>query len=570
MDAGLIAPHGGTLVNAQAGQERNKILTPMAQGLFDIILNDRQTCDLELIACGALSPLQGFMTRIDYEAVLDRMSLADGTFWPMPVCLDVDEKTGERLEVGQSLALRDQEGFLLAVLHLEDLWPVDKEREANKIFGIADPAHYGFAYLMNNMGRYYLGGKIELINMPVNYDFKQLRLTPQEVRYNIRKLGWQRVAGLVTRSPLHRPHVEMTLATMREIRANLLVMPVVGITRAEDYDYYTRVRCYRSITGYYPPDSVMVSLLPFKLREAGPREALLQAIIAKNYGATHFIVGPQQASPPSLSDGTAFYEPNQAKDLAMAMEDRLGLKVVTVDEMVYCPSEDKFCFEPDCPPGTQSVSMSNEELRLRIRTGRKIPEWASYPEVIRELRRAFPPPRKQGITVFLTGLSGAGKSTIAKILYARFMEIGDRPVTLLDGDIVRRNLSSELGFSKEHRDINVRRIGYVASEITKNRGIAICAPIAPYAQTRLDVRREIERYGGFIEVFVSTPLEVCELRDRKGMYAKARAGLIQGFTGVDDPYMEPVAPEIKVDTTNLTPEEAAQEILLFMGHKGYI
>ena len=334
MNSGTIRPHGGTLINAQVDMERHVLLKRMALDLPDIILSDRQICELELIACGAFSPLQGFMTRNDFESVLDRMELADGTFWPMPICLDVDRKTGEGLEVGQSLALRDQEGFLLAILHLEDVWPMDKKREAEQVFGTVDPSHPGISYLINNMGHFYLGGTIELLNLPVHYDFKQIRLTPQEVRYRIGKLGWQRVAGLVTRSPLHRPQLEMTISTMRDIRANLLLLPVVGVTRTEDYDYYTRVRCYRAITGYYPPDSVLISLLPYKLREAGPREALLQAIIAKNYGVTHFIIGPQQASPPSNQGENAFYEADLAKDTTKELENRLGLTVVPVGKMV--------------------------------------------------------------------------------------------------------------------------------------------------------------------------------------------------------------------------------------------
>jgi sulfate adenylyltransferase len=342
------------------------------------------------------------------------------------------------------------------------------------------------------------------------------------------------------------------------------------MTKPGDFDHYTRVRCYRAVSHHYPPDSFVLNLLPLAMRMAGPREALLHAIIAKNYGCTHFIIGRDHASPGLNSGGTPFYDSNGARMLAEEFGGSLGVDIMPFEEMVYLPFEDEYRPLSQVPEGSQCISLSGSDIRERIIEGRRIPEWATFSEVIDELRRAYPPPRKQGFTIFMTGLSGSGKSTIAKVLYARFLEMGDRPVTLLDGDIVRRNLSSELGFSKEHRDINVRRIGFVASEITKNHGIAICAPIAPYSSTRAEIRSSISAYGGFVEVYVATPIDECEKRDRKGMYAKARAGLITGFTGVDDPYEAPEAAEVTLDTTHLTPDEAAQEILLFLGQKGYI
>lgn len=567
---GIEEAYGGKLVDLLVDPQRAQVLKGIALELHDIILNERQLCDLELLATGAFSPLSGFMKRMDYEAVLDRMRLENGLLWPIPVCLDVHQTQVHNLEAGQSVALRDPEGYLLAIMHVDDIWPLEAEAEAMAIYGTTDKCHPGVQYLLEGGRRLYIGGSIEVLSLPLHFDFKQLRFSPRDVRSLFQKLGWQRVIGFQTRNPIHRPQFEMTVRAMRQAKANLLLLPIVGMTKPGDFDHYTRVRCYKSIMRYYPPDSHLLSLLPLAKRMAGPREALLHMIIAKNYGCSHFIVGRDHASPGRDSSGKPFYGKDEAQEVSMAFAPEIGVEVIPFQEMVYLPYEEEFRTLEEIQDGTQYVSMSGSEIRERVKQGKKIPEWATFPEVLDELRRMYPPPRKQGFTVFLTGLSGAGKSTIAKVLYSRFLEIGDRPVTLLDGDIVRRNLSSELGFSKEHRDINVRRIGFVASEITKNRGIAICAPIAPYASTRAEVRATIEAYGGFVEVHVATPIEICEKRDRKGMYAKARAGLIKGFTGVDDPYEEPENPEVRIDTTEITPEEAAQEILLYLGQRGYI
>ncbi|MBW2366485.1 MAG: bifunctional sulfate adenylyltransferase/adenylylsulfate kinase [Deltaproteobacteria bacterium] len=558
------------LTNLLVDETRQALLKDIAVNLPDLTLTDRHMCDLELLTTGAFSPLTGFMRRSDYESVLDRMQLQDGSLWPVPICLDVSETKAKSLEVGQSLALRDPEGFLLAVLHIEDIWPVEHEKEALQVFGTNDAAHPGVAYLQNETGSHYIGGQLEVLSPPLHPDFKQLRLTPGEVRQTFKKLGWQRVVSFITRNPIHRPAFEMTLHAMRQAKANLLLLPIVGTLKPGDFDHFTRVRCDRRIAHRWPPDSHILNLLPLAIRMAGPRTALLHAIISKNYGCTHFIIGRDHASPGLDSNGKPFYEKDVAKEMVADYASDIGLTVVPFEEMVYLPFEDEYRSIDKVPARTQSISLSGSDIRNRVRTGRRIPRWATFSEVIEELVKSYPPPGKQGLTIFLTGLSGAGKSTIAKVLYAKFLEIGDRPVTLLDGDIVRHNLSNELTFSKEHRDINVRRIGFVASEITKNRGIAICAPIAPYAGTRAEIRKIIEEYGGFIEVHVATPIETCEGRDRKGMYAKARAGLIKGFTGVDDPYESPENPEVRIDTTNLTPNESAQEILLLLGQKGYI
>lgn len=568
--ASKVESHGGSLVNLMMDEERAAVLKEIALNLPDITLSDRQLCDLELLATGAFSPLDGFMTRSDYESVLDRMRLQSGLLWPMPVCLSVSDTKARTLEVGQSVTLRDSEGFLLAIIHMEDMWPVDREKEAMQVYGTTDRSHQGVEHLFNTEGDHYIGGKIEVLSLPLHFDFKQLRMTPLEIRNIYRKLGWQRVVGFQTRNPIQRPQFEMTVAAMRQARAKLLLLPVTGMTKPGDFDHYTRVRCYRAVTRHYPPDSFMLNLLPLSMRLSGPKDALLHTIIAKNYGCTHFIIGRDHASPGTDAGGNSFYKRDAAQRLTEEYSREVGMTIVPFEELVYLPFEDEYRSQDLVPEGTQYICFSSSDIRERIRTGRRIPEWATFPEVVAELKKAYPSPDKQGFTVFLTGLPGAGKSTIAKVIYARFLEMGDRPVTLLDGDIVRQNLSSQLSFSKEHRDINVRRIGFVASEITKNRGIAICAPIAPYDATRAEIRRTIETHGGFIEVHVSTPLKICEKRDRKGMYAKARAGMIKGFTGVDDPYESPESPEVIIDTTDLIPDEAAQEILLLLGQKGYI
>ena len=563
-------PHGGDPVNLIVDPERAVVLKQLSLKLPGITLTARQLSDLELLMNGSFSPLKGFMSQSDYESVLDRMRLQDDTLWPLPICLDVSEAEAKTLEIGQSLALLDAEGFMLAVLHIEDIWEIEKDLEAEKIFGTTDTTHPGVDYLYSRTGGSYIGGAIEGIQAPLHFAFRRHRHTPVEMKRLYRKLGWRRIVGFQTRNPLHRAQFEMTIRAMEAVGANLLLQPVVQRVKPGDIDTYTRIRCYLAAAEHYPPNMMLLSLLPLTMRMAGPREALLHAIIRKNYGCTHFIVGRNHAGPGLDQKGDVFYPPSAAADLVSSFSEELGIGIITFDEMVYDADEDEHLPANEIQSNHATQSLSDDEFHSILRRGKRVPAWFTFPEVIDELRKGYPPRHRQGFTVFCTGLSGAGKSTVAKVLYARFLEMGGRPVTLLDGDIVRRNLSSELGFSKEHRDINVRRIGYVASEITKNRGIAICAPIAPYAGTRNRIRETIEEYGGFIEVHVSTPLDVCESRDRKGLYAKARAGLIKGFTGVDDPYEPPSHPEVIIDTTDLTPDEAAQEILLRLERTGYI
>jgi len=499
-------------------------------------LTDRQLCDLELILNGGFSPLSGFLTRADYELVLTDMRLADGSLWPMPITLDVTEEFAEGVSVGDSVALRDPEGVMLAALHVEDMWHSDREREAEAVFGTTSPEHPGVEFLLNRSNPVYLGGRVEGVELPVHYDFSMLRLTPAELREEFGRRGWNRIVAFQTRNPMHRAHVELTLRAAKEIEANLLIHPVVGMTKPGDVDHYTRVRAYQHVLKRYPKGTAMLSLLPLAMRMGGPREAVWHAIIRKNYGVTHFIVGRDHAGPGSDSSGKPFYGPYDAQLLLKEHQDEIGVEMVPFRMMVYVPEDDRYSPVDEIPENTKTLSISGTELRDRLADGREIPEWFTYPEVVNELRRTHPPRHKQGFTVFFTGLSGSGKSTIANVLLVKLLEMGGQPVTLLDGDIVRKNLSSELGFSKEHRDINIMRIGYVASEITKNGGIAVCAPIAPYDNVRRQVRQEIEALGGFILVHVDAPLDVCEKRDRKGLYAKARAGIIKESRAPTGPY----------------------------------
>jgi sulfate adenylyltransferase len=511
------------------------------------------------------------MNRADHEAVCHKMHLSSGVIWPMPITLDVSEDFAKKLAPGTSkVALRDPEGVMLAVLNVEDVWQPERKEEAKSVFGTTSAVHPGADYVINKSNPWYVGGRLEGLQLPTHYDFRILRLTPAELRAEFSRMGWRRVVAFQTRNPMHRAHVELTFRAAKTVEANLLLHPSVGMTKPGDVDYFTRVRCYQLLLSKYPPGTVKLSMLPLAMRMGGPREAIWHALIRKNHGVTHFIVGRDHAGPGQDADGKPFYGPYEAQELFKKHEHEVGVTMVPFSMMVYLEDEDRYVPDNEVPQGARVLNISGTELRARLNEGREIPAWFTYPEVVRELRRSFPPRHKQGVTIFFTGLSGSGKSTIANVLLTKFLETGGRPVTILDGDIVRKHLSSELGFSKEHRDINIRRIGYVASEITKNGGIAICAPIAPYDSVRKQVRHMIEPYGGFILVHVATPLETCEQRDRKGLYAKARAGIVKEFTGISDPYEVPADAEVVINTAELSAEEAAQEIILHLEREGFI
>ncbi len=533
-------------------------------------LTPRQICDLELLMNGGFNPLKGFLSQEDYESVVDTMRLANGTLWPMPVTLDVTEKFAEGVEVGQDIALRDQEGVILATMTVTDKFTPDKGREAEKVFGADDIAHPAVNYLHNTAGKVYLGGPITGIQQPVHYDFRGRRDTPNELRALFRKLGWRRVVAFQTRNPLHRAHQELTFRAAKEAQANLLIHPVVGMTKPGDVDHFTRVRCYEAVLDKYPHSTTTMSLLNLAMRMGGPREAVWHGLIRANHGCTHFIVGRDHAGPGKNSKGEDFYGPYDAQELFQQYEAEIGLEMVDFKHMVYVQERAQYYPVNEVPEGDTILDISGTELRRRLSEGLEIPDWFSFPEVVTELRRTRPPRAQQGFTVFFTGFSGSGKSTIANALMVKLMEMGGRPVTLLDGDIVRKNLSSELGFSKEHRDLNIRRIGFVASEITKNGGIAICAPIAPYATTRRAVREDVEAFGAFVEVHVATSIEECERRDRKGLYKLAREGKIKEFTGISDPYDVPANPELRVETEGTDVDNCAHQVLLKLESMGLI
>ena len=566
----LIAPHGGTLVDLFVDADRAASVKAESRDWPSHDLTPRQLCDLELLLTGGFSPLTGFMGRAGYDRVCAEMRLEDGTLWPLPIVLDIPDELAKSLGPGANLALRDAEGVMLAALHVEDVWQPDREAEAKAVFGTTNPEHPGVAQLLDRTHPFYVGGRLTGLQPITHYDYKLLRHSPRDLRAEFGKLGWTKVVAFQTRNPMHRAHQEITLRAAKDVEANLLIHPVVGMTKPGDVDHYTRVRCYQALLHRYPRKTVMLSLLPLAMRMGGPREAVWHAIIRKNYGCTHLIVGRDHAGPGSDSSGKAFYGPYEAQELLHQHEAELGVTMVPFKMMVYVEKSDSYVPVDEVPDDTRTLNLSGTELRDRLATGKEIPSWFTFPDVVTELRRSHPPRHGQGVTVFFTGLSGSGKSTIANVLLVKFLEMGGRPVTLLDGDLVRKHLSKELGFSKEHRDINIRRIGYVASEITKNGGIAICAPIAPYDAVRRDVRSMVQPLGGFILVHVDTPLEVCEERDRKGLYAKARAGIIKEFTGISDPYEEPTDADLVIDTTKLTAEEAAQQIVLHLEKEGYV
>jgi sulfate adenylyltransferase len=533
-------------------------------------LTPRQICDLELLMNGGFYPLKGFLSQADYDGVVKNMRLADGTLWPIPVTLDVSQKFADTVKSGDKIALRDQEGVILATLDISDAYTPEKHIEAEHVYGADDAAHPSVNYLHNIAGPVYLGGKVTGIQQPVHYDFRARRDSPNELRSYFRKLGWRRVVAFQTRNPLHRAHQELTFRAAKEAQANLLIHPVVGMTKPGDVDHFTRVRCYEAVLDKYPSSTTTMSLLNLAMRMAGPREAVWHGLIRKNHGCTHLIVGRDHAGPGKNSKGEDFYGPYDAQTLFAEHQAEIGIEMVDFKHMVYVQERAQYEPADEVEKGMTVLNISGTELRRRLAEGIEIPDWFSFPEVVSELRRTRPPRAKQGFTVLFTGFSGSGKSTIANALMVKLMEMGGRPVTLLDGDIVRKNLSSELGFSKEHRDLNIRRIGYVASEITKNGGIALCAPIAPYAATRRAVREEIEQYGAFVEVHVATSIEECERRDRKGLYRLAREGKIKEFTGISDPYDVPENPELRIDTQNVDVDTCAHQVILMLESMGLI
>jgi sulfate adenylyltransferase len=563
----LIAPCGGRLVDLMVPAEEQESVRSYASRLPSIQISPRSECDLELLATGGFSPLGCFMDRADYQRVLDEMRLADGHLFPIPITLPVEP--GPDIRLGQQVSLRNNRNNLLAVMTIEEVYEWDRVEAAQKVFGSQDLRHPLVAE-MHRWGKLNVSGRLRVLQLPPHYDFQELRLTPAQTRARLESFGYPNVVAFQTRNPLHRVHEELTKRAAEEVDGVLLLHPVVGMTRPGDVDHFTRVRTYRALAAnYYDPDRILLSLLPLAMRLAGPREALWHMLIRRNYGANHLIVGRDHAGPGSDSMGQPFYGPYDAQELAEAYSQELEVGVVPFRMLVYLPDEERYEEESKVPQDARTASISGTQVRDEyLNNGRALPSWFTRPEVAEILAESYPPRHRQGICVWFTGLSGAGKSTTAEILTTLLLEHG-RQVTLLDGDVVRTHLSKGLGFTKDDRDINIRRIGFVASELVRHGGTVVCAAVSPYRATRNDVRNMVGQ-DQYVEVFVDTPLEVCEQRDIKGLYAKARRGEIKDFTGIDDPYEEPRHAEIVLDTVNCAAEENARLILTYLIDQGFI
>lgn len=564
----LISPYGGKLVNLLVTEEEERQeLLAKSNRLPSIKISMRALCDLELLACGAFSPLDRFMGKADYERVLTEMRLANGTLFPIPVTLPIDEE--ELPHWSEQVTLNDSRNNTLAIMRIEEVYHYDPQREARLVLGTTDPRHPLISEMVR-WGKVYISGELKVLNMPIYYDFVDLRLTPAEVRQRLESMGNKNVVAFQTRNPMHRIHEELTKRAAEEVNGSLLIHPVVGMTKPGDVDHYTRVRVYRSLVdNYYDPKRTLLSLLPLAMRMAGPKEALWHAIIRRNFGANHLIVGRDHAGPGLDSQGKPFYGPYEAQAMVAQYESEVGVKMVEFKELVYLADEDRYEEVNKVPEGSRVFTISGSEVRDQyLSKGKLLPEWFTRHETAEILAQMYPPRHKQGVCIWFTGLSGAGKSTTAEILTSLLLERG-RQITLLDGDVVRTHLSKGLGFSREDRDINILRIGFVASEIARHGGIVICAAISPYRATRNEVRKMVGE-DRFIEVFVDTPIEVCEQRDVKGLYARARRGQISGFTGVDDPYEAPVNPEITLETVHTDALTNARKIVAYLEERGFL
>ena len=560
----LVSPYGNKLVNLI---ESTAELSRYAATLPSIQISERAQCDLELLATGGFSPLDRFMGQRDYQSVVDSMRLANGTLFPIPITLPVDESAP--VELHKDVALRSAKNDILAVLSVEEIYGWDHDEVATKVFGTTDRKHPLVAE-MERWGRRNISGRLRVVKLPTPPDFRELRRTPAEVRQLLEQRGRPNVVAFQTRNPMHRAHEELTRRAIDRVDGVLLLHPVVGMTKPGDVDHYTRVRTYKVLAAnHFPQDRIVLSLLPLAMRMAGPREALWHAIIRRNYGANHFIVGRDHASPGRNSAGYPFYGPYDARDLVARHSEEMGVRPVPFDEMVYLADEQRFEESTKIRAGAPTRSISGTQVRDDyLSNGRPLPEWFTRPEVAAILAESYPPRNRRGFCLWFTGLSGAGKSTTADVIINLLLERG-RQVTALDGDVVRTNLSKGLGFSKEDRDTNILRIGFVAAEIVRHGGAVVCAAVSPYRAARENVRAMVGAEQ-FIEIFVDTPLEVCEARDSKGMYAQARRGQIRGFTGIDDPYEPPLAPELTLDTVNTTAEANARAIVEVLRQRGFV
>ena len=567
--ANLIPPYGGKLVDlVLTGSEREKELARAGQ-LPSIKITTRNLCDLELIATGGFSPLTTFMGKADYERVLHEMRLSDGTLWPLPITLTADPKALPT--VGEDIVLRNANNDVIAIMTLDEVYHWDPQTEAALAYGSTDSKH-PMVSEMERWNKVCISGPLKVLNLPKYYDFVELRRTPAQVRETLEAMGHDNVVAFQTRNPLHRIHEELTKRAAAQVKGSLIIHPVVGMTKPGDVDHYTRVRIYKALVeNYYDQDSTVLSLLPLAMRMAGPKEALLHAIIRRNHGANHFIVGRDHAGPGKDSTGKPFYGPYDAQELMKQYESELGVKMIPFEELVYLPDEERYVEGKDIPAGARTLNISGTQVRDDyLAQGRLLPEWFTRPETAQILRQMYPPRHQRGFCVWFTGLSGSGKSATTQVLTSLMLERG-REVTVLDGDVVRTHLSKGLGFSKEDRDTNILRIGFVAGEIVHAGGVVICAAISPYRAARQEARKYVGE--DFVEVFMDTPVEVCEQRDVKGLYAQARramqSGKPMGFTGVDDPYEPPIDPEITVQGYGATPEENARLIIDYLEAQGY-
>ena len=563
----LISPYGGKLVDLIIPSAALSEALDRAKTLPTVRLSQRALCDLELLATGAFSPLDRFMGAEDYRRVVEEMRLADGHLFPIPVTLPIS--ADERIELDSEVALVDSRNDIVATMTVEEIYEWDVNQTANEVFGTTDERHPLVAE-MHRWGKRNISGRLQVLRLPAHYDFRELRLTPSQTRDLLEQTGFENVVAFQTRNPLHRAHEELTKRAIEDVKGVLLLHPVVGMTKPGDIDYFTRVRTYKVLADkYYDRDRIVLALLPLAMRLAGPREALWHALIRRNYGANHMIIGRDHASPGNDSKGQPFYSPYGAQELVQSFENELGVKVLPFGEFVYLPDEDRYEDVRVIDESAVTAQLSGTQVREWYRQGGpELPEWFARPEVSDAIATTYPARHKQGFCVWFTGLSASGKSTTAEILTVLLQEFG-RQVTVLDGDVVRNHLSRGLGFSKEDRDANIRRIGFVASEIVKHQGTVICAAVSPYRATRNDVRNTVGS-DRFIEVFVDTPLDECERRDVKGMYSKARRGEIKNFTGIDDPYEAPVDPELVLKTLRNSAEDNARVIIDYLKGRGFL
>jgi sulfate adenylyltransferase len=562
----LIPPYGGKLVNLVVTGEVREALIARVMKLPSTKISMRALCDLELMATGGFSPLDEFMGKADYERVLREMRLTDGTLFPLPITLTANP--AELPMVGEEIALRNANNDLIAVLEIDEVFHWDHETEARLAYDTTDARHPMISEMVK-WGKVCISGPMKVINLPKYYDFFDLRMTPAQVRQRLEAMGHANVVAFQTRNPLHRIHEELTKRAADRVGGSLLIHPVVGMTKPGDVDHYTRVRIYRALVDrYYAQDKTMLSLLPLAMRMAGPREALLHAIIRRNHGANHFIVGRDHAGPGKDSSGKPFYGPYDAQEMLQKHEAELGVKMVPFEELVYLPDRAEYVEAKDVPEGAKVLNISGTQVRDDyLAKGKLLPEWFTRPETAQILRQMYPPRHQQGFCIWFTGLSGAGKTATAQVLTELLLEHG-KQLTMLDGDVIRTHLSKGLGFSKEDRDTNILRIGFVASEIVRHGGVVVCAAISPYRAARNEARQMVGE--NFIMAYMDTPVEVCEQRDTKGLYAKARRGELKGFTGVDDPYEAPISPEITLQGMGVTPEQNARQIIAYLVQQGHL